>query len=488
MAWSQDGSGGPPVTAPRLAAGMAAARATVLVVDDDEADANALASALRAEGYDVAVVASGREAVALARVRRFDLAVTDLRLGGGMDGIETLCALKEIDDAMGVIVATGYSSIDTAITCLKRGAWDYIQKPIRLDELNLQLERALEHRKLQTAVELYEASHSLLTSLSSEDLRVNVLEMARRVLRSPTAVLLLHPANAEEDWELQAQGEDTAEAVAAARRLFASPAPDATPPSSSQPWSGQLSTSADAGPPEGARFDRVLAYPLVVRDRSLGLLLALRHPNAPAFTVMEEQRGGIFTVQAALALDNARIYAALEHIAVVDELTGLHSRRYLFDIVRRSRPEETVAGTSFLMIDVDHFKSVNDRYGHAVGDRVLRRIADLLVTATRQNDVVARIGGEEFAVLLPHTDEETATDVAERVRAAVALHTSDPQVTVSIGVASLAGALFQHGEDPIERAATLMERADGALYRAKRAGRNRVCVWRARKREVIGVG
>jgi diguanylate cyclase (GGDEF)-like protein len=140
------------------------------------------------------------------------------------------------------------------------------------------------------------------------------------------------------------------------------------------------------------------------------------------------------------------------------------------------------------MIDVDHFKSVNDRYGHAVGDRVLRRIADLLVTATRQNDVVARIGGEEFAVLLPHTDEETATDVAERVRAAVALHTSDPQVTVSIGVASLGGALFQHGEDPIERAATLMERADGALYRAKRAGRNRVCVWRARKREVIGVG
>jgi len=457
----------------------------VLVVDDDEADANALAAALRAEGYDVAVVTSGRDAVALARVRRFDLAVTDLRLGGGMDGIETLVALKEIDDAMGVIVATGYSSIETAITCLKRGAWDYVQKPIRLDELRLQLERALEHRKLQTAVELYEASHSLLTSLSSEGLRVHVLEMARRVLRSPTAVLLLHPPEPEGDWEIQAQGDDTGEAIGAARRLFTVATPDSEPPSSAQPWSGQLSARPEL---QGARFDRVLAYPLVVRDRSLGLLLALRHPNAPAFTVMEEQRGGIFAVQAALALDNARIYAALEHIAVVDELTGLHSRRYLFDIVRRSRPEETVAGTSFLMVDVDHFKSVNDRYGHAVGDRVLRRLAHLLVSATRQNDVVARIGGEEFAVLLPHTDEETATDVAERVRASVALHTTDPQVTVSIGVASVEGGLFQHGEDPIERAATLMERADGALYRAKRAGRNRVCVWRARKREGIAVG
>ncbi|MDP2316019.1 MAG: diguanylate cyclase [Pseudomonadota bacterium] len=462
-------------------------RATVLVVDDDEADANALASALRAEGYDVAVVVSGADAVALARSRRFDLAVSDLRLNGEMDGVDTLVALKEIDDAMGVIIATGYSSIDSAITCLKRGAWDYVQKPIRLDELKLQLERALEHRQLQTAVELYEASHSLLTSLSSEDLRVHVLEMARRVLRSPTAVLALHPANGEGGSELQAQGDDAAEAVHVARRLYVDAPAQGTPGVSGQPWSGRLADTAAADLPAAQGFDRVIAYPLVVRDRSLGLLVVLRHATAPAFTVMEEQRGAIFAVQAALALDNARIYAALEHIAIVDELTGLHSRRYLFDIVRRSRPEETVAGTSFLMIDVDHFKHVNDRHGHAVGDRVLRRVADLLLTATRQNDIVARVGGEEFAVLLPHTDEETATDVAERVRAAVALHTHDPQVTVSIGVASVPGAMFQHGEDPIERAANLMERADGALYRAKRAGRNRVCVWRARKREPAGV-
>lgn len=460
----------------------------MLVVDEDEADANALAAALRAEGYDVAVVKSGAEAASLARNRRFDLAVTDLCLDGGMGGIDTLCALKEIDDAMGVIVATAFSSIDSAINCLKRGAWDYVQKPIRLDELKLQLERALEHRKLQTAVELYEASHSLLTSLSSEDLRVHVLEMARRVLRSPTAVLLLHPPPGDPTWEIQAQGDYASEAVTVARRVFlgAPGGEDTAPPH--VPWSGRIIDRAGACVADGHCFERAILYPLVVRDRSLGLLVALRQAHAPAFTVMEEQRGGIFAVQAALALDNARIYAALEHIAVVDELTGLHSRRYLFDIVRRTRPDETVTGTSFLMIDVDHFKNVNDRFGHAVGDRVLRRVAELLVTATRNNDVVARVGGEEFAVLLPHTDEETATDVAERVRAAIALHTHDPQVTVSVGVASVQGALFKHGEDPIERAATLMEHADAALYRAKRAGRNRVCVWRERKREALEVG
>jgi len=474
MGWSPDGKEA--AAWPRRAIGVGPARAAVLVVDDDVDEALALSDALIAEGYDVATAHSGADAVALARQRRFDLVVTDLRLGGGMDGVETLVALKQIDDAIGVIVATGYTSIDTAISCLKQGAWDYVQKPIRLDELKLQLERALEHRKLQTAVELYEASHSLLTSLSSEELRVHVLEMARRVLRSPTAVLLLHPASGEPTWDVQPQGPDANEATAAARRLFV----EGTDPLTAA-WSGRVGDGAEASP-----FDRIVAYPLVVRDHSIGLLVALRHVGAPAFTVIEEQRGGIFAVQAALALDNARIYQTLEHIAVIDELTGLHSRRYLFDIVRRSSPEEAVSGTSFLMVDVDHFKQVNDRWGHAVGDRVLRRVAELLLSATRESDIVARVGGEEFAVLLPHTDEETATDIAERVRAAIALHTVDPQVTVSVGVSSVPGALFQHGEDPIERAATLMERADGALYRAKRAGRNRVCVWRARHRALAG--
>ncbi len=478
MGWTPEGTSGAAWS--RHSIGAGAARASVLVVDDDEDDAAGLAAALLAEGYEVAVAHDGLEAIALAKQRRFDLVVTDLRLGPGMDGVETLVQLKQIDDSIGVIVATAYSSIDTAIACLKRGAWDYVQKPIRFEELKLQLERALEHRKLQTAVELYEASHSLLTSLSSEDLRVHVLEMARRVLRSPTAVLLLHPPSGEPTWECQAQGPEANEAATAARRLFV----DGTAPPTTL-WSGRLADRPELGE---TPFDRVVAYPLVVRDHSIGLLVALRHAGAPAFTVMEQQRGGIFAVQAALALDNARIYQALEHIAVIDELTGLHSRRYLFDIVRRSRPEEAVTGTSFLMVDVDHFKHVNDNWGHAVGDQVLRRVAELLVSATRDSDVVARVGGEEFAVLLPHTDEETATDVAERVRAAIALHTSDPQVTVSVGVSSLPGALFQHGEDPIERAATLMERADGALYRAKRAGRNRVCVWRARKREMAGTG
>lgn len=474
MGWTGYGTGGSGW--PGQPAGESAARASVLIIDSDTASAASLACALGGEGYQVAIAGSGPEALRLAAQRRFDLVVVDLRLRGALDGAETLTALKRVDEAIGVIVTAVAPPPEAALSCLRRGAWALVPKPPRLEEMQLLLDRALEHRRLRAAVELYEASHALLSSLSSDELRASVLELARRVLRSPSAVLLLRSSGG--DWEVHTQGEAQAEASHLARELFTQGAP-----LPARPWSGRLSERAETS---HGRFDRVLTYPLLVRGQTIGLLVVLRFPNSPAFTALEEDRGGLFSTHAALALDNARIYQSLERIAVIDELTGLHSRRYLFDIVRRSRPEDAPSGTSFLMVDVDHFKQVNDRWGHSVGDRVLRRVAELLVSATRDSDVVARVGGEEFAVLLPQTDEETATDVAERVRAAIALHTVDPAVTVSVGVSTLPGALLQVGQDPIERAALLMERADGALYRAKRAGRNRVCVWRARRREFAG--
>jgi diguanylate cyclase (GGDEF)-like protein len=450
-----------------------APRASVLVCGFGGAR-EALLGHLARAGYSAVTAPSTDRAAELLRQRRFDLAVVDLGLLSPSLFIGALDRLRSIDPAMGVIVAAPPARWDEAVACLAHGAWSSLPVPIDPAELLLHLERALDHRRLQTAVELYEGSHALLASLSTEDLRGHVLEMARRVLRCPTAVLVLSQPGASPPGELLSQGPDGPEALELTRRLFLEP----EEPAGSTVWSARLDPPDEAAGPRP--FEAAQAFPLVVRDHSLGLLAVFRRPGAPEFTALEQQRGRLFAAQASLALDNARIYAALESLAVIDELTGLHSRRYLFDIVRRSRPETAVEGTSFLMIDVDHFKQVNDQFGHSAGDRVLRRVAELLVTATRESDVVARVGGEEFAVLLPHTEEETATDVAERIRASIALHTQDPQVTVSVGVASLQGALLVEGSDPQERAAALMERADVALYRAKRAGRNRVCVWRAR--------
>jgi two-component system, cell cycle response regulator len=161
-------------------------------------------------------------------------------------------------------------------------------------------------------------------------------------------------------------------------------------------------------------------------------------------------------------------------MAVTDGLTGLHNRRYLethLDImfersVSRGRP------LSYLIADIDKFKSINDGFGHDGGDDVLREFANLLRRQVRGADLVSRYGGEEFVVAMPDTDAELAARVAERVRAAVAEKAFElPNgrkipVTVSVGVATLQGRS--------DSVASLAKRADTALYEAKAAGRNRV--------------
>ena len=166
-------------------------------------------------------------------------------------------------------------------------------------------------------------------------------------------------------------------------------------------------------------------------------------------------------------------------MALTDELTGLYNRRYvsahLGELVARLA-EGGGAGTAVMLLDIDHFKLVNDRYGHPAGDEVLRELAGRVLRQVRSVDLVGRLGGEEFIVVTPETNLAGAIVVAERIRAAVAgepfvLHDGAGvlPVTISIGVAVTAGA-----DDKPE---TLLKRADDALYDAKNAGRNRVVIW-----------
>src|SRR3569623_1056695 len=173
--------------------------------------------------------------------------------------------------------------------------------------------------------------------------------------------------------------------------------------------------------------------------------------------------------------ERIRLEAELARQARGDVLTGLNYRRHFFELAERelARSKRHAQGFSILMLDVDHFKAVNDTYGHDAGDEVLRRLSEVCIETLREIDIVGRIGGEEFAVLLPETAGVRAVDAAERLRlaiaaAAVPARGESVHFTVSIGVTSFTP------DD--EQADTLLERADAAMYRAKRAGLNRVCV------------
>jgi diguanylate cyclase (GGDEF)-like protein len=163
----------------------------------------------------------------------------------------------------------------------------------------------------------------------------------------------------------------------------------------------------------------------------------------------------------------------LEKLATVDSMTGLFNRRHFFEMAEKEwqRFQRYQRPLTMLMVDVDRFKHVNDKFGHAIGDSVLTAVAATCFEDKRASDIVGRIVGEEFVVLLPETDVEQAAVVAERIRQKVlkrkfAARESDLSVTVSIGVAQATLSMSGVG--------ALLNAADQALYRAKDKGRNRV--------------
>jgi two-component system chemotaxis response regulator CheY len=209
------------------------------------------------------------------------------------------------------------------------------------------------------------------------------------------------------------------------------------------------------------------------QDRLVGLRAGaddflIKPPDQEELAVRLEIAQRILQVHETLCWQNAR----LVEMATTDELTGVKNRRRFREDIEAHL---ALAGRqhlplSLVMLDVDHFKKFNDVYGHQAGDRVLRRVAGILREGVRIHDVVARYGGEEFVILLPATDANRASDVAERLRRTIEEASGTPgAITASLGVTT-----FDGGDCDIE---TLVERADRALYHAKQSGRNRVCLF-----------
>ena len=219
-------------------------------------------------------------------------------------------------------------------------------------------------------------------------------------------------------------------------------------------------------------------FPLRAGESTVGTLVCGgRKPDALSEAAQREL--SMLALQAADALVRTRLYEQTERLATTDGLTGLLNRR-TFNAQLQSRLREAQRykrPLSLLLLDIDHFKKVNDTHGHPAGDAVLRGVASVAQAQARESDLVARYGGEEMALVLPETDARGALAIAERIRAAVAAaqHPTEQgslRVTLSVGVATWPGS----GDDP----EALLESADKALYRAKQGGRNRVEVSRTR--------
>jgi diguanylate cyclase (GGDEF)-like protein len=227
----------------------------------------------------------------------------------------------------------------------------------------------------------------------------------------------------------------------------------------------------------GAEYalSNTLAAPLGADDDIVGALILSRRGDRP-WTDADRQLLEFSAQELSAALLRAFAFEAAEIAANIDALTGLPNRRYLEEMLATVGPRRrAVDRLGALMIDLDNFKRLNDRYGHATGDRVLRVVAQRIFDAVRADDTPARYGGEEFAVVLRRANPEQAIEIAERIRTHIATIEParmgiDEHVSVSVGVAVADG-----DESDVK---SLLADADSALYRAKREGRNRVVLAR----------
>jgi len=217
-----------------------------------------------------------------------------------------------------------------------------------------------------------------------------------------------------------------------------------------------------------ARDDTFLVFPLFVGD-DLRAILAIEGASKSSYS-----RFRILVSQIALEFRKVELYEQVQELSIIDGLTEVYLRRYLMGRLKEEVDRASRLGLTFSigMVDVDHFKQCNDRYGHLVGDVVLKKIAERLKGSVREVDMIARYGGEEFCIALPETTKKLALTVAERLRKSIEsgkikAFDEEAKITVSVGIATYP----EDGED-VE---SLIERADTALYKAKRKGRNTVC-------------
>ncbi|WP_232699848.1 sensor domain-containing diguanylate cyclase [Brevibacillus daliensis] len=194
------------------------------------------------------------------------------------------------------------------------------------------------------------------------------------------------------------------------------------------------------------------------------LLVADTKPNF--FSYDEYKLLELFGQHTSLAINNALLLSEVERLVITDNLTGLYTRRYLNENVKKSLESEEQG--SLILVDIDYFKNINDTYGHLVGDEILHKVSSVIKTCIRDSDIPARWGGEEIAIYLPNVDITIASKIAERIRNRVELE-SNPKVTVSGGV-----AMWSKSLEINKTAEELFHDADVALYRAKQGGRNQV--------------
>ena len=474
--------------------------AKVLIADDSPLVLRMIEKMLIGGGYDVLTAKDGLEAIEKAVAEDVQLVILDVMMPR-MNGYQACRLLKTepTTKTLPVVILTSKDQAGDRFWGLETGADYYITKdsePHRILELvkNILSDPArpkgtsregqrsemdilsrvneLLDRKLYEATILSEIGRVARSLVQFDETFTSVMALVARVVEFSVGamafvegddldvvLLLNHPVAPGVVDEAKAR---LLEAIATQR--------EGAPFLRVQ---ARLFTPATATGAEETVLGGFAAYPVETNGRLTGLMALAGRSLARTPRDTEVFLGQVAN-QAHIVMENSRLFERVRNLSIRDGLTELYNHRHTLELVaheleRVGRYQETF---SVLMVDIDHFKKVNDEHGHQAGDAVLREVAQILRDTLRAADGVGRYGGEEFVGILPHTNSEEAHLTAERLRARIAAHafkTFDRElsITVSVGVAT-------YPTDPADSAPDLIAHADKALYKAKTGGRNQV--------------
>lgn len=452
--------------------------ARVLVVDDIPANVKLLEAKLSAEYFGVVTATNGRDAIALCERGEVDIVLLDVMMPG-MNGFEVCRRLKGAPSTahIPVVIVTTLDQPRDRLQGLDAGADDFLTKPLDDTALFARV-RSLARLKAMTDELRSRAVASvrlgiadpLATAAAETGLNGRILVIEDRpsaAERVQSALSAFHAVEIESDAQhaVMRAAEGDFDAVVISLGLQGQDGLRLCSQLRSLERTRNMSVLLMGEAEDRERILRGLeigAHDFLLRPIDRNELLARVRTQVRRKRFTERLRD---SVQSSMEM------------AVMDQLTGLHNRRFMDNRLSVMFDESALRARSLslLVLDIDHFKSVNDSWGHDAGDEVLREFADRVRACTRGIDLVARMGGEEIVVVLPDTGRDAAYRVAERIRErvesspfAVQSNTRDIKVTVSVGVSN------RRAGDA--SSADMMKRADDALYRAKAGGRNRVIV------------
>jgi two-component system cell cycle response regulator len=444
----------------------------VLIVDDIETNVKLLEAKLMSEYFDVLSASSGDAALRIADAEALDVILLDVMMPR-MDGFEVCRRLKANPRTadVPVVMVTALSDIADRLSSIEAGADEFLTKPVNDIALFARVRSLVRLKRMTDEWRLREEICGRFGGKSREAAEGE----------SPARVLFI-----EENAFAAANLADALKPLAASLRRVATCAEameeldrcDLVLATLSAPGEDALRLVAHCRAHDPSRHLPIL---LIAESGELPLLAKGLDLGANDYLVRPVERSELLA-RCDTQIRRKRLQDRLNQnyrrslsLALTDELTGLYNRRYLFAhldelIERANRDGIRVA---LLLFDIDHFKKVNDTHGHAAGDEVLRQIAARASNSVRNADLVARLGGEEFVVVMPETELAIAAAVAERLRAAIArqpfsvgVAAARLSLTVSIGV-----TVASRGGDARDR---MLARADDALYAAKAGGRNRI--------------